>query len=302
MDTNGSLQFDFDFGGESRQALLAEAGKTLAALDQHLGDGEDAQQRTSAELDMLRQLDEQIAEFGDNPQLLELKEKHFELYGWQPPKHFHQLKTTHRFYWMRVPILFKQLENMPFSKLKLGLNFNPNESNGNLRPISMLIFPDKKVKQLVNLTQGMVLKVGENFDFEVATGKLDLTAGDAKAKADAGINASAGGNFGLTIGPFNYDLKTLELDHTDTGLEKVFWSVNTAKYLHEEKPTFIVVIQVPRKLKSFEIVAAMQATHQFDLLAATPSNAFKYFRSKVADFFRKGAPIEHAKTWSVPLK
>ena len=139
---------------------------------------------------------------------------------------------------------------MPFSKLELAIEFNPAEAQLTRKPISVLIFPDKRIKQIAKFEQGASLKVGENFELEVATPELDLKAGTAKAEGKAGVDLGASGGFNLALGPFAYDLKKLELEHTDLGNSKVFWKVFTAKYLHTERPQFIVVFQVPRQVKS----------------------------------------------------
>jgi hypothetical protein len=326
MGNEQEISFDFDFGGESRQEMFQEALDTLVAMDHPLGAADDAsalsfdlnpEQKAAA--DLLGQLKTHVAELGYNPQMLELKEKTFEVYGWAVPKQFRDLHKTHRFFWMQVPVVLSQLENMPFSKLELAIEFNPAEPQPTRKPISVLIFPDKRIKQIAKFQQGASLKVGENFELVVATPDLDLgtekpvwglPSGGVKGlptlypqvKAQAGVDLGASGGFSLALGPFDYDLKKLELEHTDLGNSKVFWKVFTAKYLHVDRPQFIVVFQVPRQVTELKVAAAMQAYHQFDAGAAGLTQAFKVFREKVANFFRQGAPLQDTTVWELTEK
>jgi hypothetical protein len=309
MGTEQDLSFDFDFGGESRQEMFQEALDALVAEGHPLGaavDGTalsfDLDPEQKAASDLLQQLKTHVAELGDNPQMLELKAKTFEEYGWAVPKQFRDLSKTHRFYWMQVPVLLSQLENMPFSKLELAIEFNPAEAQSTRKPVSVLIFPDKRIKQIAQFKQGASLKVGENFELDVATPELDLKAGAAKAEGKAGVELGAKGGFSLALGPFDYDLKKLELEHTDLGNSKVFWKVFTAKYLHTERPQFVVVFQVPRQVTELKVAAAMQAYHQFDAGAAGLSQVFKVFRDKVSNFFRQGAPLQDTTVWELTEK
>lgn len=309
MGSEQDIAFDFDFGGESRQEIFQEALDTLVAMDHPLGSAVDGSALSfdldpdqQAASDLLKQLKTHVAELGDNPQMLELKAKTFEEYGWAVPRQFRDLYKTHRFYWMQVPVLLSQLENMPFSKLELAIEFNPAEAQLTRKPVSVLIFPDKRIKQIAKFEQGASLKVGENFELEVATPELDLKAGKAKAKGTAGVDLGASGGFSLALGPFAYDLKKLELEHTDLGNSKVFWKVFTAKYLHTERPQFIVVFQVPRTVQELKVAAAMQAYHQFDAGAAGLTQVFKVFRDKVANFFRQGAPLQDTAVWELTEK
>ncbi len=309
MGKEQDLSFDFDFGGESRQEMFQEAVDALVAEGHPLGaavDGSalslDLDPEQKAASDLLQQLKTHVAELGDNPQMLELKAKTFEEYGWAVPKQFRDLGKTHRFYWMQVPVFLSQLENMPFSKLELAIEFNPAEAQSTRKPVSVLIFPDKRIKQIAKFEQGASLKVGENFELDVATPELDLKAGAAKAEGQAGVELGASGGFSLALGPFNYDLKKLELEHTDLGNSKVFWKVFSARYLHTERPQFIVVFQVPRQVTQLKVAAAMQAYHQFDTGAAGLTQVFKVFRDKVSNFFRQGAPLQDTTVWELTEK
>lgn len=305
MNPGNQFEWDFNFGGESRATLLDEATTTLKAVDLEMGDGTKgvgADPARQAAADLLGQLSRHVAEFGHNPPFLELKEKHFALYGWQVPRRFRDLSRDHRFFYLGVPVLLKQLENLPFRKLELGLEFNPGEAAGHLRPTGVMIFPNKQLKQLIHFDQGATLKIGENFDFAVATGPLDLTVADAEARLDAGIEAGAGGGFSLAIGPFSYDIRKVEVDHSPLENEKVFWSVNSGKYLQEKTPAFVVVVQVPKAADNLQIAAAMQAYHHLNLAGAGLRDILNYTREKVANFLRSGAPIQDTTVWDMTPK
>jgi hypothetical protein len=140
--------------------------------------------------------------------------------------------------------------------------------------------------------------IGENFEFEATTPPLDA----GLAKAEAGVDAKAAAQLGFVAGPFKHSVKKAELEHSPAGTEKVFWRMSEARFVQEDDPTFIVVMQVPREVKEVKIAAAMQAYHSFNLWAADLSAVMGFLRERVATFFSKGAPIRDTKVWDITPK
>jgi hypothetical protein len=248
---------------------------------------------------LLTQLNQEVAEFSAFPDIVELEERHFTEHGLTVPIQFKDLSKQYKFYWIYFPITLFAAPNMPFHKLECAVEFNPGTTDAHLRPRAHLILPDRKFQQLLELKDSIELQIDEDFEFSADTGALDVQVGQVKAKAKAGVEAKAAGKFGLMVGPFTYCLKKALIEHSPIGAEKVFWRLSDTTLFHEDEPTLIVVLQVPRTVKRIEVAAAMQAYHQFNLAAAGLAEALSYFRKRLATFFRKGAPIADRKVWDI---
>jgi hypothetical protein len=301
MDSpNEVLDFEYNFGETDRAELLSSAGQTVRALTSELGaEGQTTDSAVSSASLLLQQLNEETAELGSYPDIVKLEEEHFTKHGLAVPARFKDLSERFRFYWVRFPITLAPLENRPFNKLEYAVEFNPGVSEGHLRPRAHLILPDRKIKQLLEINNSLEVQIGENFEFEVATGKIDAQLGAAQAKVEAGVEAKAAAKMGFVAGPFKYTVKKAELEHSPAGTEKVFWRMSEARFFETDDPTFIVVLQVPKGVEQVKIAAAMQAYHSFNMWAASLSDVISYFGEQVANFFRKGAPIPDQKVWDI---
>jgi hypothetical protein len=292
--------FDFDFSGMDRASLLAEAATTVQALRSELGpESQVFDIASNAATHLLAQLNEEVAEFSAYPEVVELKEKHFTERGLAVPVQFRELGQRYKFYWIHFPITLFPGSNMPFHKLECGVEFNPGTVEGHLRPRAHLILPDRKFQQLLEFNDSLELRIGEDFEFAVNTGSIDVQLNQAEAKAKAGVEAKATGKLGFMVGPFTYRLKKALVEHSPAGAEKVFWRLSDTVLFHEDEPTLIVVLQVPKPIGRVEIAAAMQAYHQFNFGAAGLAEAIQYFGKRLATFFRKGAPTADRKVWDI---
>jgi hypothetical protein len=297
---NEVLDFEYHFGDTDRAELLSIAGQTVRALSSELGpEGQAADPAVTSAALLLQQLNKETAELGSYPDVVKLEEEHFTKHGLVVPSRFKDLSKRFRFYWVRFPITLAPLENRPFNKLEYAVEFNPGVADGYLRPRAHLILPDRKIKQLLEINNGLEVQIGENFEFEVASGKIDVQLGGAQAKVEAGVEAKAAAKMGLVAGPFKYSVKKAELEHSPAGTEKVFWRLSEARFFETDDPTFIVVLQVPKGVEQVKIAAAMQAYHSFNMWAANLSDVLGYFGERVANFFRKGAPIPDQKVWDI---
>jgi hypothetical protein len=287
--------FEFDFGGEDRAALLAEAADSAGALDLPLGDR--AEEGRAAPSSLLTELNQEIAKFGAFPDVIELQAKHFTDHGLGVPKRFLDLNKSFRFFWLRLPITLSPLERLPFTKLECAIEFNPRTDEAALRPRAQLILPHKKFQQILEVNGSVELRIGESFDFEAVTEKLEAQTGVANVKASAGVEARQAAHLGVVAGPFTYRMKRAILDHSPAGTEKVFWRVSGADFFATDDPTIVVVAQVPRQTKELRIAAALQVYHHPNLRAAGVARLAEYLRERVATFLKKGAPLQDVAEW-----
>jgi hypothetical protein len=281
--------FDFDFSGTDRKTLLAEANQKMSAFDSVLGDTD--QESTvikTAAAHLLEQLDEEVAEFSVFPEVLSLRAEDFTKHKLAVPQRFEELSGQHQFYWIRFPITLKPAEGMHFNKLKCAVEFNPGVPEDHLRPCAQMILPDKKFRQLLELSDSLSIKIGENFEFEAAHPDVPVE-----------VEIGAAGKLGFMVGPFKYTLKRAQLDHSGSGTEKVFWTLDGVEFFQEDDPTLIVVLRVPKGVDQVKIAGALQAYHGFNLLAATMGETISYLGKRLANFFRKGAPIQDLQEWDI---
>ena len=276
-----SLAFDFDFAQQDRAALLNEASRSIRDLHGELGDAGEpsAGAAETAATRLLQQLNQEIARFGDHPDVLQLTEKDFTAHGLQVPVQFTELEHDYAFYWTRVPLVLKALEAQPFVRLKCGLEFNPGE-DAHLRPKARMILPDKKFKTLLEVNDSVEFRIGENFEFQPSLPKLPV--------GTASIDAKAAAKLGFVAGPFTYRLRRVQVDHSPTGSATVFWSLDGSEFFQENDPEMIVVLQVPREVKQVKIAAAMQAYHSFRALSATLGEVVAYLKRRLKNFVEAG--------------
>lgn len=301
MSGENVLDFDYDFTGMDRNKFLSEARETVGARLSPLGKrkGEEPPDLVAeAARGLLEQLNKEIAEFSAFPDVLELQERHFTDHGLTVPTRFKDQKKDSRFYWIRFPVTLASLQDQPFHKLECAIEFNPGVQEGHLRPRTQMILPDRKFRTLAESDTSLELRIGENFEFEVATGKVDLELADAKLKSGAGVDAKLAAKAGFVAGPFKHSVTKAELEHSPAGAEKVFWRMS-AGFSQADDPTFIVVLKVPREVKEVKIAAALQAYHSINWWAADLSAVIGLLRERVATFFKNGAPIRDTQVWDI---
>lgn len=216
------------------------------------------------------------------------------------PRRFQDLSQQYRFYWLHFPITLSPLQNLPFSKLQLAVEFNPGVAEGHLRPRTQMILPDRKFQELLTMTDSLDLRIGEDFEFEASTEALDgEVSGVAKGKFKGAVEAKAAGKLGVAACPFTYRLKKALVEQSGVGTEKVIWRLSDSESLQENDATFIVVLQIPKSVKEVQIAAALKAYHQPNFAAMGVAQAISYFSQRVAAFFRAGAPISDQQVWDI---
>jgi hypothetical protein len=280
--------------------LLIEASQAVRALGSNLGPNTPPSDAGEAPaLSLLNELNQEIAEFSAYPDILQLKAEHFTEHGLTVPARFQDLSQSNKFYWLRFPITLFPLQNFPFYKLECKVEFNPGISEGHLRPRTHQILPNRKFLQLLEFTDSLEVRIGENFEFQADSGSLEGKAGPAKAKAKGAVDAKAAGALGFVAGPFTYRLKRAQIEHSPTGTEQVFWRLAGAEFFQDDDPNFIVVLQVPNSVNEVRIAAALQAYHKPNVAAMGLGESIRYFGNQLATFFRKGAPATDTKVWDI---
>ena len=294
----GKLKFDFDFEGKSRADLLQEASDVFTAglLGGEAEKTRDAAQREG--ISLLEKLNQQVAQFGRvTPEHLELKEQHFSKHGLPVPLRFKDLSKSNRIFWVRLPITLKKSSDLGFKRLMCSVEFNPNELDPDRIPRSLMLLPHSKFQDLIDTTAEVKLIIGENFDFEAQMPETTQQAGPANLQFGAGVDIEQAAKMGFIAGPFGYKLRKAKIEHSSVGTEEAHWTITGEEFFQEDDPMLVVVLQVPRSVPSIELRAAMQAysTIRFD------DSVLKYMRSKVVEFFTKGAPIPDEAVWSIDL-
>jgi hypothetical protein len=286
--------------GEERSRVLADAIKTVRGLESELGPGTVG---TAAPVEvaerLFRQLDRAVAEFDRSPEIYPLKEDYFTGHGASMPVSFKDLTERYGFYWMRLPIVLKPADDMPFVKLQCAIEFNPRAQSDEPRPRALMIFPDKKFKSYMEINDSLQVGVGANAELEVAAGIPTLQAGQNKFATQGAAQAKVGGRIDVRIGPFNYTWKKAVVDHSPVGTGKVFWQLDGAEFLADDGPNFVAVLQIPKGMEQVEIAAVLRAYPRFDLLTANIKRVLRYFTSKTRGFLEAGAPVEHNVLWDI---
>jgi len=300
------LGFSFDFGGSDRQDLLAEATRTIKGVTSELGPESAAPEAKAASpaLRLLEELNAEVAEFGAYPEVLPLREEHFTLHQLPVPPRFADLSLKNDFFWVRLPINLSSQPNRPFNKLECAVEFNPGGGDPHLRPSARLILPDRKFAKLLEVQDSLSLHINEEFEFEAGLPKKEAggePGAELPVKGAIGgeVEAKAAGGLGFVAGPFTYRIKKAQIEHSGTGLEKVFWRITGAEFFQEDQPTLVIVLQVPKTLTEVKIAAALQAYHYFNLGAAGITELLRYFGERLKSFFEKGAPKPATTEWNI---
>ncbi|MFQ3535875.1 MAG: hypothetical protein SNJ58_08355 [Aggregatilineales bacterium] len=298
------LTFEFDFGGESRDALMAEVRENVIGLARELGEervtrsmGEVTRRMESALTpaeQLLAELNQQRAFLSRRLDFLKLEEAHFAEQNLPVPELFKRLSERYNFYWLHLPVGYHARPNMPFVRVECAVEFNPTAADDQ-RPISALILPDRKFLTLLEANAEATVRLNQNFEFEAQMGELSLPSlsGSAGAGAGAGVSGS------LSVGPFNYRLVRAQIEHSGEKTHKVFWRISGAEFFRERVPQFAVVLQVPRHISQLTVAAAVQAYANFNFAAAGLGEIIAYLGERLRNFLRAGAPVRDSNMYDL---
>jgi len=295
----GAVDFSADVSSERGQLLL-DASARLDALGGHLG-GTGAggascasDNGVSDEGDygsLLRGLTEDSVAFGALPDIipipiLELPHLDHRSAAWKAA-----LDDGFTFLWVRIPLLLFPRKNWAFNRLEVRIEFNPGEPDPRLRPKAFDILPNRRFDTVMKVGAQFSVKVGADGHFAVDTGNVALNVGGVSASAGAG--AGAAGSIGTEVGfaPVPYRAVAARVNHTDEGLEKVFWRLDGAEFFQEAAPQLAVIVQVPRGCTRPAMLGIMQAYRRFNLFPAGLQAAIRQLPEALRTFFAQGAPI-----------
>lgn len=294
---NTTLDFSFNMEGLDRQALLREAAERLDLRRAHLGEEDSISETPEGEL--ARALLNDVAEFADFPVVYKITDKDFLKRNLEVPVRFQQLARDYNFYWLYFPIALFPKHNWAFNRLELVVEFNPDDPAPHTRPKAYQILPEKKFQTLLEMSDHLEVSLDENFEFKAKAATPELQADLAEGKIGGGVEVKYAGGMGLVVGPFVYRLKRAKIDHTPTGMQKVFWRLDGAEFFQENNPAIVVITQIPKETKEVKVAAAMQAYRYFNYASAGLQQAVEELVKSLKRFFKDGLPIRDEKTWDI---
>lgn len=295
------LDFSVDLTGISRADLLQEAAARLDRLyGTHLGEGEARGAPARSEHgDFTRQLFAEEAKLPAIPVVYRITDQDFLARNLTAPVRFTQLSRDYNFYWIYFPVGLAPSHNWNFDRIEVRIEFNPTEDNPHFRPKAYQILPNKAFQTLVQAHQHLNVQFNENFELAAKTGVVGGTVGQAGARLDAGLAGVTEGGFGAVLGPFEYRIKRVKIDHNAIGMEWVFWRLDGVEFSQEEAPELVVVTQVPKDIKEVTIEGKLQAYHRFNFAAAGFQSAVSNLPKVLREYFQGGAPLQDTKMWDI---
>jgi hypothetical protein len=264
----------------------------LDALAGHLGDEPAGAVHGASDFgDLVRGLVEDTAEFGTYPDIYPIPVLDLPYVDRTSPAWKAALEDGFTFWWLRIPLVLFPRRDWAFNRLEVRIEFNPQEPDPQLRPKAFDILPNRRFDTIMKAGAQISVTVGADGRFAVNTGNFALDVGGVSASVGAGVRAGAsiGGELGFTAMP--YRAVAARVDHTNEGLERVFWRLDGAEFFQENPPQLIVILQVPRGCVSPEMLAVMQAYRRFNLFPAGLQAAIRQLPEALRVFFSQGAPI-----------
>jgi hypothetical protein len=287
--TSESLDFTFGTPHFNRQALLSEAAEQLDLGAAHLGPGDPAP--ATPEGALVRALQQDAAEFAAFPDVYRIRDQDFLGKSLPVPLRFKELSKDFRFYWLYLPIGLRPLRNWAFSRLEVLIEFNAGDAAPHLRPKAYQILPDKKFQRLFEVATSLDVKLDENFEFTATVPKVGGNVGPVTGEVDASVAGKAAAGLGLVVGPFKITQNRAKIDHTPTGMEKVFWRLDGAEFFEQDAPNLVVILQVPNETKHVYVSGALLAYRNFKYASAGLREAVEHLSRSLRDFLKAGAPL-----------
>jgi hypothetical protein len=301
----GELGFDFEFekGFTTADALNETRELITGGL---LGGGKPATAGRAAQdpddakaLDLLDKLDDVLVEFGETPELVQLTADLFEKADIVAPTFFEEMTKDSAVWWLRLPMTLKPYPGRTFDKFQCGIDLSSVQAQTSVpvsrpkgqnvrQPTVLSALPNKKVRELAKATGKVDVSVGANVEFQASV-----------PEPDTKVEASAAAKAGLIMGPFEYTITVRDIDHSTTGTEKMFWTIESPKFFDDEAPSFVVILRVPNESPSFSVSAAMQAYHETDFLEQLLGRWFSTVSEAAERWLKMGAPSRATKSWTL---
>jgi hypothetical protein len=287
--------FSVDASTLDRRRLLADAARELDVLSGHFGPG--GEPSPSPEGELARLLSQEIAELGEFPDAREITAADFAVTGEAPPAAFSLGARDNLYVWMRIPLALRPKVDWAFSRLELGIEFNPGDGDPRLRPKAHAILPHRRFQTFFEGRARAELSFDSRFELSAGIPRVDLPA-PVPVGAEAQAAARVGGGLGVRTN-YEWRLKRARIDHTETGLARVFWRIDGAEFFAEDVPTPIVVIRVPRPAGELRVAAALQVYRHISLLNASMQQRILGLPRRLKDFFTGGSPLRDEVAWDL---
>jgi hypothetical protein len=286
MDNAG---FDFaDVAGLNRKELLMDAAQRLDALRGHYGGKREISETPEGKL--VRTLAEDEGRFAKSPVVRKITDKEYLGRNLTVPVSVTELFRKYRHYVLEFPFELDPAAGWAFNKLEVRIDFNPDDATPVEHPKVFQIFPDPKFQTLFEANANLEVGVNANAEFSATPGHVDVQAGQAAFKVEAGIGAEAGGKTGFVIGPFSYSIKRALINHRGTGKEWARWEISGTKLNRGDDPRLMVIVQVPKQTGQVKVRGQLLATRYISLANYTLIEAIKNLPNTLRGFFEGGTP------------
>lgn len=290
------LNFSFAVGSE-RHALLLDAATKLDNKDVNLSEGERA---LPTELgSTLRLLAEDRAELPDHPEVYSISTAEALADGKPAFVPIEALTDRYDFYLIRFNVGLVSRLGWQFNMLEAQIEFNVGETA--MRPKAFTIFPRKEFEELLKLNGGMKVWINEKGELDAGVSLPTLDTRHARLKGGASVSTGANLDLGAEIPTFDWSFRKARIEHSGTGLERVFWRIRDGKFMAGDSLSLMVIAQVPRGMKKFRITAELQAYRYFNLLDASLKDAVMRLGDQVKNLFRGDLPLYQQREWHVDL-
>ena len=156
-------------------------------------------------------------------------------------------------------------------------------------------FPESKFAEMATVKGKLDLGLGEDLTFKVTAGIDDVAVPasipivEASAGGKLAVDANVASNFGIVAGPFSYTIKRARVDCRYAG-EQVLWTITDRQSLQEVRPTFIVILQVPKEVSQVHLKAQAQA-HRAAPLPQFFVRLLDKISPRSAEWLNNGSPI-----------
>ncbi len=207
-----------------------------------------------------------------------------------------QMKDSHDFYYMTLPVSMKPSPGVCFSRIECSLDFTPK---GHHEPIVQTIFPKSEWKDLLNF--GVDISLGLN-------GNLEWTAGiPENTNLPPNIKANAQGTNKLkafiAIPEYRYALGKSEIVAVGEGKSDCFWRIDKPDLQKTQTVQFGIVFKVPKQAACVELSGLALAEADFQWLTSNLTDVFKYLTQGIKQQFNgmKELPIGDGEKWTLTL-
>jgi hypothetical protein len=244
---------------------------------------------------LLREMDEDIAQFADFPVVYPILEDDFVARDGSVPDGFRQLSARNRFYRIEFPVNLFPRSSWSFDRLEVRIEFNRGDV-ASLRPKAFQVFPNRQVAELAKGTYGATVRVTSDLTFAVDTSPVTSALPMPVAGA---ASAGAGAKLNLALGPFEYRVTRMVVETSAVGLEKVGWRFDDPNLLRDDPPRLIVITQVPSAATAVRVECALQAYRNYNFLADRVRNTLRELPKAIHGWFQNGAPLDDEATYDL---